>query len=128
MKQIILKMLLLFTAYLTPSNITLIKKTESSFLFQFQPPDMHGAHIGYLVWLNGSPKSSNGGMPHSNNYTLRDGLLFNISSLFPYFAYRMKITPLELQNLQGTTVLEESTLESGKQHIAHITSLIFITD
>ena len=116
MKQIIHKLLVSFTAYFTPPNITLIKKTESSFLFQFQPPDIHGAHIGYLVWFNGSSNSSSGGMPHSENFTLRDGLVFNISALLPYYAYRIKITPLELQNIQSTAVLDESTLESGKQH------------
>ena len=103
-----------FTAYITRPAVKIVNRTESSLLFEYQPPEIHGAHTGYLVWLNGISSLRLANSSYTKNFTLHDGLVFNISSLLPYFTYLIAITPLELQTIRSATYLVGSTLESGE--------------
>ena len=96
----------------------MVNKTATSLLLQYHPPKGHGGHAGYSIYYNGSSNATSTVTSYIRNFTLKDGLVFNVTCLQPFSSYQFYITPLEVPSkVLAPVLLEESTLESGKVHL-----------
>ena len=104
-----------FLDLIMPGAVELIKIAKYSVLLKYSPHKLHTAHYGYWIFYTGQDNLLKNRV-FLRSFLLRDGYVFNVSSLQPNVKYTFTVTPLEVQRngLQPISIKAE-TLEAGKQ-------------
>ncbi|XP_065064502.1 uncharacterized protein LOC135690773 [Rhopilema esculentum] len=110
---------------INPANVVFVNSTSTSLVFRYIPRKFQEAHAGYDISYVGIDKLVSSRF-FNGNFTLRDGLVFNVSNLQPNVDYTLTVTPLEIQNSAlPAIILMAATLE-GAPSGTPVTQVTFV--
>eukprot|EP00795_Rhopilema_esculentum_P001382 gene1382-15786_t len=103
-----------------PGTVELIKITKYSVLLKYNPHKLHTAHYGYWISYTGQDQLERNKV-FLRSFLLRDGYVFNVSSLQPNVNYTFTVTPLEIQRNGSQPIsIVAATLEAAPSRAPYV--------